>query len=139
MEELMVTRRHILIGGAAVMATASAPFAAYSVLKRRPASGEVIAWIKANALPLASANPGSGFKDLEGLNDILGKARVLGIGEATHGTHEFVTLRHRVIEYGVRNPVFFSSASRRISSFTCFCASASRPTIGSSMIRRRRY
>src|ERR1043166_6296783 len=101
MEELMVTRRHILIGDAAVMATASAPFAAYSVLKRRPASGEVIAWIKANALPLASANPGSGFKDLEGLNDILGKARVLGIGEATHGTHEFVTLRHRVIEYGV--------------------------------------
>jgi len=99
----MITRRKILLGASAAVAVAGAPFAAYSLLKRRPPGKEVVAWLKANAIPLASAEPGSGFKDLEALGETVGKARIVGLGEATHGTHEFVTLRHRVIEYCVSN------------------------------------
>lgn len=98
----MITRRKILVAAAAAVAVAaSAPFAAYSLLKRRPAGKEVVAWLKANAIPLASAEPGSGFKDLEAIGEIVGRARIVAVGEATHGTHEFVTLRHRLVEYCV--------------------------------------
>ncbi len=99
----MVTRRKILLGATATVAAASTPFAVYSLLKRRPPGEEVIAWLRANAIPLASAEPGGGFNDLEALGDIVSKARIVGLGEATHGTREFVTLRHRVIEYSVSN------------------------------------
>ena len=97
----MISRRGILLGAIATAGVAGAPFAAYSVLKRRPPGEDVIAWLRANAAPLASAEPGSGFKELETLGRIVGKARIVGLGEATHGTHEFVTLKHRMIEYCV--------------------------------------
>lgn len=97
----MISRRGILLGAIATVGVAGAPFAAYSVLQRRPPGEDVIAWFRANAVPLASAEPGSGFKDLETLGRIVGKARIVGLGEATHGTHEFVTLKHRMIEYCV--------------------------------------
>jgi erythromycin esterase len=97
----MISRRGILLGAIATAAVAGSPFAAYQVLKRRPPGKDVIAWLRANAAPLASAEPGNGFKDLETLERIVGKARIVGLGEATHGTHEFVTLKHRMIEYCV--------------------------------------
>jgi len=62
---------------------------------------EGIAWLKANAIPLATAEPGSGFEDLEPLRATIGNARVVGLGEATHGTREFFQLKHRMIEYCV--------------------------------------
>src|SRR5262249_34267542 len=97
----MISRRGILLGAIATAGVAATPFAAYSVLKRRPPGEDVIAWLRANAVPLASAEPGNGFKDLETLGRIVGKARIVGLGEATHGTHEFVTLKHRMVEYCV--------------------------------------
>jgi erythromycin esterase len=60
---------------------------------------EVKAWIGANALPLESVAAGSGFEDLAPLRDVIGGARVVGLGEATHGTREFFQLKHRLLEF----------------------------------------
>src|SRR5262249_4082505 len=38
-------------------------------------------------------------KDLEQLRPLIGNARVVSLGEATHGTREFFQLKHRLMEY----------------------------------------
>ena len=65
------------------------------------ASDNVVRWLKASAIPLATTSPGGGYGDLEFLRGTIGDARVVALGEATHGTREFFQLKHRVIEYCV--------------------------------------
>jgi erythromycin esterase len=95
----VVTRRRVLLAGAAVAAVAGG----YYVFDRweTRASPEVVAWLKANAIPLATAEPGGGMQDLEPLRTVIGNARIVSMGEATHGTREFFQLKHRLIEYCV--------------------------------------
>jgi erythromycin esterase len=64
-------------------------------------SSDVLEWIRAAAIPLASAEPRHGHRDLEPLRAIIGDARIVSLGEATHGTREFFTLKHRLIEFCV--------------------------------------
>ncbi|ERH08499.1 MAG: erythromycin esterase related protein [halophilic archaeon J07HX64] len=52
--------------------------------------------------PLGTTDPLEPFPDADGLDEILGDARVIGLGEATHGTREFFRLKHRLIRYLVR-------------------------------------
>jgi erythromycin esterase len=59
----------------------------------------VNAWLKQNAIPIKSIEAGSGFSDLEPLKKILKDVQVIGLGEATHGTHEFSKFKHRLIEF----------------------------------------
>ena len=96
----MLNRRRLLFSGAAITAVtaASVPFAFPG---NSPAGEEVIAWLKANAVPLATTEPGSGFQDIEFLRPIIDQARIVSIGETTHGTREFFQIRHRLIEYCV--------------------------------------
>lgn len=60
---------------------------------------EQAAWVKANAVPLTSVNAGSGFDDLEPLRSVIGDARIVGLGEATHGTREHFQMKHRLVEF----------------------------------------
>lgn len=66
----------------------------------------VIAWMRARALPLRSVDPGSGFDDLRALERVLSDVRVVGLGEATHGSHEIFALKHRLIEFLVKRMGF---------------------------------
>lgn len=68
--------------------------------KTRLAAGT--AWLKENAIPLAAVEAGHGFRDLQRLRPILGKARVVALGEATHGAREFFQLKHRLFEFLVK-------------------------------------
>jgi erythromycin esterase len=68
--------------------------------QRRDAA--VVAWLKSRALPLHSVSPGSRFSDLAPLRTLLRDVRVVGLGEATHGSHELFTVKHRLIELLVR-------------------------------------
>ena len=61
----------------------------------------VAEWIRAAAIPLATVEPRHGFKDLEPLRAIIGDARIVSVGEETHGTREFRKLMHRVFEFCV--------------------------------------
>jgi erythromycin esterase len=71
-----------------------------------PAGAEVLAWIKTNAIPLRTVLPGQGFEDLLPLEAIVGDARVVGLGEATHGSKEFFQLKHRILEFLVEKEGF---------------------------------
>jgi erythromycin esterase len=55
--------------------------------------------MKQAAVPLSTAEAGHGFADLAPLTPVLAGARVVGLGESTHGTREFFQLKHRMFEY----------------------------------------
>lgn len=65
-----------------------------------------VQWLKANAIPFDSADPNTGFADLMPLKDMIGNARVVALGEATHGTHEFFQMKHRLLEFLVEEMGF---------------------------------
>ncbi len=56
-------------------------------------------WLKVNAIPFDTAEPNSNFEDLMPLREMIGNARIVALGEATHGTHEFFQMKHRVLEF----------------------------------------
>src|SRR5215813_6529799 len=56
-------------------------------------------WIASNAIPLKTVEAGHGFDDMQPLKKIVGDARVVELGEATHGTREFFQLKHRMLEF----------------------------------------
>ncbi len=62
----------------------------------------VVTWLAGRAIPVASVTAGSGFDDLQPLRDVLRDARIVGLGEATHGTREFFQFKHRMVEFLVR-------------------------------------
>lgn len=62
--------------------------------------GDVSAWLRANAMPLATLDPAcDDFSDLEGLKEVVGDARVVAIGESAHRVHESYQLRHRLLRF----------------------------------------
>ncbi|WP_037825969.1 erythromycin esterase family protein [Streptomyces sp. NRRL B-1347] len=62
------------------------------------------------AHPLRSAKPGTGTADLRALGVMVGDAKVVGVGEATHGSHEFFALKDRVFRYLVEQKGFTTFA-----------------------------
>jgi erythromycin esterase-like protein len=58
-----------------------------------------VQWMRQNAIPLQTVEAGHGFADLQPLGQIVGNARIVELGEATHGTREFFQLKHRMVEY----------------------------------------
>ena len=56
-------------------------------------------WLRENAVPLRSAQPGQGFADMQPLKKMVGDARIVSLGEATHGSREFFQLKHRMLEF----------------------------------------
>lgn len=63
-------------------------------------------WIKANAVQFKTPEAGNGFDDLAGLDAIVGEARVVSLGEPTHGTREAFQMKHRLLEYLVEKKGF---------------------------------
>ncbi|WP_326579538.1 erythromycin esterase family protein [Actinacidiphila glaucinigra] len=60
---------------------------------------ELTAWLARNALPLNGLDAGAPTGDLRPLGRVLRGVRVVGLGEATHGTGEFFRLKHRLLEF----------------------------------------
>lgn len=78
-------------------------------------SEAVRVWLARNAVHLKSVEAGGRTEDLQPLKKYLRGARVVGLGEATHGTHEFFQLKHRLVEFLVREmgyTVFLIEASQ---------------------------
>src|SRR6202521_5736435 len=59
---------------------------------------QVVAWIRQNADRLNTDEPKSGLQDVESLQRIIGSARIVALGEATHGSREFFSIKHRIFE-----------------------------------------
>ncbi len=64
-----------------------------------PAPTEVVDWMRTRAVALKGVEAGQETTDLQPLAAALGDARILGLGEATHGTREFFQLKHRLLEW----------------------------------------
>jgi erythromycin esterase len=58
------------------------------------------------AIPITDTNPTSGTADFVPLEKIIGEARIVAMGEATHGTREFFQLKHRMLEFLVERVGF---------------------------------
>ena len=67
---------------------------------------EVQTWISKHAIPLDTVEAGHGFEDMQPLKAVIGNARIVAIGEATHGTREFFQFKHRMFEFLVREMNF---------------------------------
>jgi erythromycin esterase len=67
---------------------------------------KIISWIKQNALPLKSVKAESGFEDLAPMKTVLKDVQIVGLGEATHGTKEFFQMKHRMLEFLVKEMGF---------------------------------
>jgi len=69
------------------------------VTLKSTAPSEVIQWIRGHAVPIRAVEAGSGFEDLEPLRQMIGDARIVALGEATHGSREISQMNHRLIEF----------------------------------------
>lgn len=69
------------------------------------AQDSTIPWIKAHAQPLQLAATAD-FTDLNFLGDVLANKTVVALGEASHGTKEFYTLKSRLVKYLVSKENF---------------------------------
>jgi erythromycin esterase len=58
-----------------------------------------IQWLKEHAIPLKGVEAEQGLEDMQPLKQIIGSARLVALGEATHGTREFFQLKHRILEF----------------------------------------
>lgn len=56
-------------------------------------------WLQQAAIPLQTVEAGHGFIDMQPLKQVVGNARIVELGEATHGTREFFQLKHRMVEF----------------------------------------
>ena len=59
----------------------------------------VIAWLSDHAIRLSTVEAGHGFDDMRPLAEVVGDARIVALGEATHGTREFFQVKHRILEF----------------------------------------
>ncbi|MEU3460667.1 erythromycin esterase family protein [Streptomyces sp. NPDC006733] len=87
----------------AAPAPASASASAPSVAAAVPSP---VAALDRSAHPLRSTSPQGDLDDLRALGRMVGDAQVVGLGEATHSSHEFFTLKHRVFRYLVAEKGF---------------------------------
>ena len=65
-----------------------------------------IAWLQASAVALATADPGFPDEAMAILRETIGDARLVGLGEATHGTAEFWQVRQKITRYLVEEMGF---------------------------------
>lgn len=67
---------------------------------------QLVAWLKSKAIPFKTTRPGSCYDDLEPLKRIIGNARIVALGQASHGTHEFQEMNARLLEFLVEEMGF---------------------------------
>src|SRR5580704_6644017 len=70
-----------------------------AVVSPHASAQQPVDWIRKNAIPLQTVEAGNGFNDMQPLKKVVGDARIVALGEATHGTREFFQLKHRMIEF----------------------------------------
>jgi erythromycin esterase len=59
----------------------------------------VVQWLSDNGIALKTVEAEQGFDDMQPLKEVVGEARIVALGEATHGTREFFQVKHRMLEF----------------------------------------
>ncbi len=76
-----------------------APVAPAAAVTAGPLTQEQTRWLRARVIPFDTAEAGRGFADLRPLETVIGDARIVALGEGTHGTREFFQMKHRLTEF----------------------------------------
>ncbi|MFD5512121.1 erythromycin esterase family protein [Streptomyces sp. NPDC127051] len=113
-----IGRRRLLAATAGLAATALlAPTASATTTPTPPATpaakggqAEALRALERAAHPLRSTEPGGNTTDLRALDAMIGDAKVVGLGEATHGSHEFFAMKQRVFSHLVEEKGFTTFA-----------------------------
>jgi erythromycin esterase-like protein len=65
-----------------------------------------IEWIRRYAIRFETVVAGHGFGDVQPLKQLIGDARIVALGEPTHGSHEVFQMKHRLLEFLVEEMGF---------------------------------
>ena len=83
---------------------------AFAGARRRPASPvapePAAQWLDKHAIVLAATEATGNLDDLAPLASIVGNASVVGLGDGTHGSHEFYTTKLRMLQFLVQQKGF---------------------------------
>lgn len=104
-----MTRRAALFLLALSIVTVNLEAASRQRAVRHPsavASLTALEWLKSESIAFDTTAARSGLDDLGALRKLVGDARIVSLGEATHGSREFFTMKHRVLEYLVEEMGF---------------------------------
>ncbi|MFO0874126.1 MAG: erythromycin esterase family protein [Phycisphaerales bacterium] len=66
----------------------------------------VTEWLSAHGSAVRTVEAENGFDDLEPLRRMVGDARIVALGEPTHGTREVFQMKHRLLEFLVERMGF---------------------------------
>jgi erythromycin esterase len=58
-----------------------------------------LTWLKNKSIPIKTVQSGSGFEDMEPLKEKFRDAKIIGLGENTHGSSEVFKMKHRLVEF----------------------------------------
>lgn len=72
----------------------------------QPTPSPVLSWITQHAIQLKTTDPRASLDDLQPLQQVVGNASIVGLGEETHGSHEFFTMKQRLLEFLVEKMGF---------------------------------
>ncbi|MFF9851502.1 erythromycin esterase family protein [Streptomyces litmocidini] len=90
--------------------TVPAAPAVSAVLEAAGREATVVRSLERIAHPLRSTDPNGPTADLRALSGMAGDAKVVGLGEATHGSHEFFAMKERVFRHLVEERGFTTFA-----------------------------
>ncbi|MBD0741234.1 erythromycin esterase family protein [Streptomyces sp. CBMA152] len=102
-----IGRRPVLMAAAGAMGVLLAPTTAHAA---QLDGQDPVRALRQASRPLRSTDPGWDVADLRPLGAMIGDAQVVGLGEATHGSHEFFTMKERVFRYLVEKRGFTTFA-----------------------------
>ncbi|MFE6491822.1 erythromycin esterase family protein [Streptomyces sp. NPDC057748] len=111
-----IGRRGLLAATAGLAATTLLAPTASAATNTPAATGtkgrqaEALRALESAAQPLRSTEPGGNTTDLRALDVMIGDAKVVGLGEATHGSHEFFAMKQRVFSHLVEEKGFTTFA-----------------------------
>lgn len=72
-------------------------------VKAQPAE---VKWVNEHLIPLKFVKAENGLDDMQPLNQRIGDARIVAMGECTHGSAEVFQMKHRMLEYLVKEKGF---------------------------------
>ncbi|GAB3716960.1 erythromycin esterase family protein [Spirosoma flavus] len=78
---------------------ASLLLAAYSTSFCVAQSSPEIDWLNKQLKPIESVNPNHSSEDLNPFRQMVKQAKLIGLGECTHGSHEIFQMKHRLLTH----------------------------------------
>ncbi len=92
------------IGSWAIRILLGVGIGAFQLKAQQPATdaetASVVEWMRAHIRSLSPGSPSS--SEFAALTPVVGDARVIGLGEAEHGIHEFFAFRNRFLQFAVK-------------------------------------